>query len=99
MPLGSWRFHQKQRARPTNSPAHRARHGSGNSADLQMNRRPSSTIDHRDRRWDRAEKNRAAPSAIFFQKTESDFAARGRQRAFPLGRTMRDRETGVMTAV
>jgi hypothetical protein len=26
--------------------------------------------DHRERLWDRAKKNRAAPSAIFFQKTE-----------------------------
>jgi hypothetical protein len=46
------------------------------------------TIDHRERLRDRARKNRAAPSAIFFQKTESDFAALGRRRAFPHGRTM-----------
>jgi hypothetical protein len=37
---------------------------------------------------DRAEKIRAAPSAIYFQKTESDFAALGMRRVFPLGRTM-----------
>ena len=43
-------------------------------------------MDQRHRLWVRARKNRAAPFAIFFQKTESDFAALGRRRAFPLGR-------------
>src|SRR5262249_2643570 len=33
------------------------------------------------------EENRAAPSAIFFPKPESDFAALARRRAFPLGHT------------
>jgi hypothetical protein len=33
-------------------------------------------------------RNRAAPSAIFIKKAESDFAASGRRRAFPLGSTM-----------
>ena len=47
-------------------------------------RRPS---DHRERLWDRARKI-AAPSAIFFPKPESDFAALGRRGAFPLGHTI-----------
>jgi hypothetical protein len=38
------------------------------------------TIDHRERLWDRARKNAAAPSAIFFQKTESDLTRSCAQR-------------------
>jgi hypothetical protein len=56
------------------------------AADHQRPRRP---CDHRPSRTSlgpRA-KNRAAPSASFFQKAESDFAAPARRGAFPSGHT------------
>jgi hypothetical protein len=46
------------------------------------------TIDQRERLWDRARKIAPHHVRFFFQKTESDFAAQGRRKAFPLGRTM-----------